>query len=546
MKPNPPNKEAVSIRQFIRSNADLLAHRPLILTVAGLATGISAGRSAPLSVILPSFIISLVTLQLLKKYRFAITIFGIAAISGWLMENAATVISPNDASRWIGQGRVEVTGNIVSEPVLRDGRAQAMIAAKSIRDNQDVMHEVTGLLIASLPVQSRSAPSYGAKVRLDGLIEPIAPAGNPNQFDYSRYLARKGIYASIHIKHERNWRILQLNWGNPILAAAYSIRRFIVRQLKSTLTPISASTLSGVMFGLRSDLPPVLGEEFEMTGTVHVLATAGLHVGMVAWLAGRLLFGIGIHRRIALHSLIVVLIFYALMAGARPSVCRAALIAVLFLGGELVDRDGEMANALAAAALVLLLLNPLNLFDTSFQMSFATVMTIVILMPLYRPIRQRFSRSLARWGYGRRMATFALHGSDLVAISIAAQIGAAPLVAVYSNEISLVSIPANALIVPVMPILIALGFIIAPLNAVLPIAAHWAARLLLEPLLAFVVGVVYTASSLNAAVVPTPSPGFWLVALIYAAVWGSAIGLRHRLSGDQLAGDASNLKLNRP
>ncbi len=150
MKPNPHYNDAISFRQFIRSNADLLAHRPLILTAAGFATGIASGQFEALPVILPTLIICLVTLHHLKKYRFAIVIVGVAAVSGRLMANAAAAIPPNDASHWIGQGRVMVTGNIVSEPILRDERAQTVIAAKSIRNNRDKTYGVTGLLFASL------------------------------------------------------------------------------------------------------------------------------------------------------------------------------------------------------------------------------------------------------------------------------------------------------------------------------------------------------------------------------------------------------------
>ena len=136
-----------------------------------------------------------------------------------------------------------------------------------------------------------------------------------------------------------------------------------------------------MLLGLRNELSPDILDAFRNSGSIHILAVSGLHVGLIATVC---FFGFSLLRlpRKATDLLtIAAVVLYACLVGFRPSVFRASLMAVIFLISRIIERDRDLFNLLAFAALVLLLINPAQLWDIGFQLSFAAVASIVYLMP---------------------------------------------------------------------------------------------------------------------------------------------------------------------
>ena len=240
------------------------------------------------------------------------------------------------------------------------------------------------------PNPEADVPHYGDILLLRGRLEKPLSARNPGDFDYAAYLSRRGIHATLVARRYADWKrlpetsVLQ-SARNPIMSLALGLRERVLEHGKKAHDRERAGVLNGILLGDRGDLPNALNEDFERTGTSHVLATAGLHVGMVVvLLLGSLGFCRVAHRPGLLLAM-AMLVVYALMAGGRPSVVRAVLMAGVVLFGLLLEREPDLPNTLALAALVLLIYNPQNLFEPGFQFSFATVITIVLLMPLAKP-----------------------------------------------------------------------------------------------------------------------------------------------------------------
>ncbi|MDE0684285.1 MAG: ComEC/Rec2 family competence protein, partial [Candidatus Poribacteria bacterium] len=234
---------------------------------------------------------------------------------------------------------------------------------------------------------------YGRHITLTGVLRQPQGRRNPGGFDYRAYLARQDVVGIIDAKgllriDEQGGFLL----GRWIEALRIRTERVIdnIYTASGTVAPsLHAQLLKGILLGKRSDLPTETLDIFRNSGTFHVLAVSGLHVGLVAMFC---YFGFGCFRlpqKILCLLTILAVLIYASLVGFRPSVFRASLMAILFLFATLIDRDADLFNLLAFAALVLLLLNPLQIWDVGFQLSFVAVAAIVYFVPkMERPLRR--------------------------------------------------------------------------------------------------------------------------------------------------------------
>ena len=227
-----------------------------------------------------------------------------------------------------------------------------------------------------------------------------------------------------------------------------------------------------MVLGDKSALTQDLKEVYAVTGASHVLALSGLHLGIVYCLLSLLLGG---RKLFTMHcSLLTILGIwtYVFLVGMPISVVRSALMLSLYALLALGYRDKMSVNTLAFAAIVLLLVNPLSLFDVGFQMSFMAVFSILVWVPLLMgvfPADYLLSHRLLRWFW------------SMVAVSLAAQIGVAPLIAYYFGRFSTWFLLTNFIVVPAATLILWLApfallflplshlllYIVTQLNAIL-------------------------------------------------------------------------------
>ena len=139
-----------------------------------------------------------------------------------------------------------------------------------------------------------------------------------------------------------------------------------------------------MILGDRSKIPSGLRSLFIQTGTMHILAISGLHIGIVAFILDLLLKALRIRRRLRFSAIILLLVFYCLLTGARPSVIRATIMAIVLLAGFLLRRENQISHSLALAGLIILIANPRQLFNLGFQLSFLSVISIVYFSPVIK------------------------------------------------------------------------------------------------------------------------------------------------------------------
>ena len=221
---------------------------------------------------------------------------------------------------------------------------------------------------------------YGDQLELRGTLRRPQGQRNPGGFDYRSYLARRQAFGILYPNRELEITVSGQS-GFPFLRWTENLRRRVERVIDSAYHkhPEHVEILKGMLLGKRGGIEETTIAAFRNSGSLHILAVSGLHVGLIAGVFFLCFSRLPAKATCALTILAVIL--YACVVGFRPSVFRASTMVVLFLFGAIIDRDVDRFNLLAVAALILLLINPAQLWDVGFQLSFAAVASILYFMP---------------------------------------------------------------------------------------------------------------------------------------------------------------------
>lgn len=271
-------------------------------------------------------------------------------------------------------------------------------------------------------------------------LSAIKNNGNPYEFDYKRYLKNKGITLQ---GYACDSNILSLGYhGNlPLKRLATKIQVQIIEKFNdSGFSKDTRALLIALTVGDKSFISKEMESIFANSGAVHVLAVSGLHVGIIYLILSYLLGFMGKNRNtVILKTVIVVLFiwFYAFITGLSPSVTRAALMFTMINIGTAINRDISFFNILAGAAFVMLLVNPLNLFEVGFQLSFLAVGGIVFFQPKFYS-----------WFSFNNPILDNLY--KLITVSVAAQLTTTPLTIYYFNQFPVYFWLTNILIIPLV------------------------------------------------------------------------------------------------
>jgi competence protein ComEC len=387
-----------------------------------------------------------------------------------------------------------VAGHVTTEPkVSANGTATFLLMLTSI--------ELNGRRIetnATLFARSRGHIVFGDEVQLFGVTQPVAGPRNPGEFDMRDYLARADVRNAIYVRYPEDSRVVSHAGGNPILRAAQQSRAWMQSVLCRSLedAPEVQNFLSGIVLGLRHQTEDDIEEPFQQTGTLHLFAVAGLHVGIIArilWLVAMLA---QLPRKWASALIIPLLLFYATVTGLHVSSVRAAIMSSILLGGAFFERRVFALNSLAAAAFLLLCWDTNELFATGFQLSFAVVGAIVILAdPLSKTLRplvahDPFLPPSLLSAPRRTWHAFLRELSRASAVSTAAWVGSIVLIATYFYLIAPISLVANLVVVPIAFLILAiamLSLVTAPVAATVSIVFNNANLVLAR----VVIGIVH-------------------------------------------------------
>jgi competence protein ComEC len=282
-----------------------------------------------------------------------------------------------------------------------------------------------------------AAVAPGAEVRLSGRFE--RPEAGKGDFDFAAYLKRRGIAGELSVD-----RVTATgNRRRGLRGAIDGIRERALIGIASDLPPALGALGQGMVLGVDEGVPDSVREDFRDAGLGHVLAASGTNVMLLVALAIPLLAAAGLSYSARIPVLIGLIALYVPLAGAGPSIQRAGVMGAAGLLAILLSRPASRWYALFLAACVTLALNPRVWAEPGWQLSFAAVIGILLLAP----------------GIGRRLSALPGALADGIALTVAATVATAPLVAHHFGTVSLASLPANLIALPLIAPIMWLGML---------------------------------------------------------------------------------------
>jgi competence protein ComEC len=430
---------------------------PVIKVAILFVSGILSAHYFQLSILLVIILI-LLTLSLILFYRklgnkfyYSISTF---LVSGFLIFSIGNILANDNRisfDPFLTQiDKVKNTtaaGEITKIDLIRKNELNFYLAIDSLYSEEFfIKDKITILCKAKLDNKSTfelyDELKPGNHIKVAGYYYKGKQKRNPGEFNYNEYLNSKDILGILSINDVTSITVLDYN-TNLFKNIIHQIRKTIDGQIKKYHSSETAALLRGLLLADRGDINFQTKTQFINAGVVHVLAVSGLHVGFII-LIFLFLFG---RFNIYLRSIftIIGLLVFMLITGVPPSVFRATVMAIILTIAILSNRSTNLINSISIAALIILIINPNEIYNPGFQLSFAAVLAIGILLPYMNQI-------IEKWNVRNKFLKYILL---FCAVSLSAQIGTLPFTLLYFNKFSVIALLTNFIVIP------SIGFIIA-------------------------------------------------------------------------------------
>jgi competence protein ComEC len=414
--------------------------RPQVLA-ASLCTGLVLANVARVGLALAGVVFALAAVAVPRSAFAAVCL---VLVGWWWGSLRLDALDQSALAPHIGEaGRTRL---VVTGPARR-GSFSIRVPALVLRFERRALHEPTLLLLAK-----GRAPPQGAL--LSALAVVKQPRGPTDGFDERTWLRRRGVHVSLRLDE---WHVVGRRGG--VGGVADALRRQLSRSIARGLQGERAAVVEGVVLGEEGGISSGLRDRFRAAGLFHLLAVSGQNVALVAGSVLVVAWLLGISRLLAELGALAAIVAYVLAVGAQPSVVRAGVAGALCSVAWLTARAADRWQLLLVGAIVLLAWNPYTLFDVGFQLSFAAVVAIFLLVP-------RLQTFLEGYPLGRLR--------PVVAVSAACGLATAPILWLQFHSLQLLAIPANALAAPAVLPLLGLAFAAA---AIAPLSGSGAAAL---------------------------------------------------------------------
>jgi competence protein ComEC len=388
-------------------------------------------------------------------------------LAGWInLAQRRAILSPNDLRILAGSTEqiAKVRGFLRDTPSHRvrfDKQKQtnvwssvAEIEVREIQFKDQPWRPAFGRVVTTTPGVLPDSIFGGQSVEVDGDIRPARGPIAPGLFDYREFLRQKGIYYQLPVHSADAWRVLSSPRSPPIAD------RFTAwaRKTLALGLPVEDQSLQlewALTLGWKTAMTDEVTEPFIRAATYHIFAVDGLRIAIITAILFGLLRALGVRRAAAGLVAIPFIWFYAAMTDWPASAIRAIIMAMVIFIGWSLKRPSDPINSLFAAAIIILVWEPRQLFQAGFQLSFFVVLCIILIMPFFIAIGQHVLKPdpllpdnlQPRWK--ARVRTPVHFVLDIFLTSMAAWLGSIPLVAWYFHLITPLSGPAN---VPAIPL----------------------------------------------------------------------------------------------
>ncbi len=494
---------------------DALPHRPVLLITMISALLIAAGFTLRRATVCSTLI------------ALAVLVAGVAAA-----QDAAFFYPRDHISAFAGDAPrlAEVEMELIQPPrvITTPPGAQRPLPPKQVTTGRvlrvktwDGWSPASGDVLVQI-LQPHPRLAVGQTIRALGMLQRPAPAMNPGQFDWAAYYREQRILASLQIPEIGN--IALLGQPNPslldqlreqtrrLLAAGFSAERSLDHAL-----------LRALLLGDRDPELRDVTEQFKRTGTSHHLAISGMHVAVLGGFVMLLCRLLRMPPRPSVWTMTLFVILYGLVALPSPPVVRSVVLCVTFGFGLVARRAVDAMQLLAVSVMAMLVYHPPDLFNAGFQLSFGTVLALVILTgPFVRFLRnelkdedaevlatlQRPHWATAWWRWQERSILRVFAGA------IVAWVASMPLIALHFEQLNTWAVFAGVLIAPVVFLALLGGLLKIVLTLLWPALAGWWAAMAAEPI-SWMREMVERLAVLPGSAIPLPAPPVWMVFAFY-------------------------------
>jgi competence protein ComEC len=450
-------------------------------------------------------------------------VFLLLCLGAWRYMAVSAIGDTQSISALISQPTLTVMGTVTDEPELETNSTLLLVEVDSIStDGEQSWRDAHGEIEVQTPGSTFDdpyAPRYGDTLQLTGRLT------KPPAYSSPEILASM-TFPSLSIEDQN---------GNPLLVALYQLRTTLAGILLQALPQPSAALLIALFLSLRTPALKPLLSAFNVTGTAHLIAPSGFKITV---LAGLILSGTGwlVPRKTPsgefllpaqrrrddwkqwLRTLLVILciVGYTFLSGGGPAAIRAGIMGSLLALAPRLGRNYHIFSALALSALLMSFFDPFILRDTGFQLSFIGTLGIALFTPFFQHCL-RFLQPLP----------LGLPISEIMAVTLAAQVATLPIFALNFNTISFIAPFANIVSVPLLGILLSLGALTC-LSGLISIQLAIICGWLVWPLLWYLKTVIFWCAQLPWAYLRVDSPNLLLAWLYYAVLAGiTALLLTH-------------------
>ncbi len=474
---------------MFRRLQDLAAGHPRHVALAAIVAGLLAGPRSPAALAAGAFVVLLAHDALLAIAALVALLAGAWASDARLAALDRTALQP-----LLGQ-EVTVRATLLEHPRTRTFGVR--VAALTLRTGAGRGERVVLRAAAHVPLPAGAEP--GVELAVKGRLKPLT--------EFDEHERRRNAHALLQA--ETVTATGRRRAG--LLGALDAVRSRTERALTSGVPPPQGALARGMVLGQDGALTDDVREDFRVTGLAHLVAASGSNVLLLATLVLAIgtVAGLGLSARLWLATALVVA--YVPLAGAGPSIQRAGVMGVAGLVAALAGRPSSRWYALLLAAALTLAWNPRAAEDPGWQLSFAAVLAMLALVP-----------PLCAWLRGRNVPRGL---AEALAVTLAATLGTAPLIALHFERLSLVSLPVNLLAAPAVAPVMWLGTIAGSIAQVAPSLAAPFAQLAALPL-AYLTWLADRGAALPHAELEIGSPGPIGVVVAYAAAAAGLIAWR--------------------
>ena len=346
----------------------------------------------------------------------------------------------------------------INEPIQEKSKTyKGSCTVENIINGNRIINATGKIFVYFEKSKNSSQLKYGDRVLIKGAPQEINNAGNPGEFDYKTYASRQQIYYTIYAANN-TWHIVGAN-RNAIMHFIYNSRETILSLIKNNIKGNNnqASLAEALLIGYTADLDKELLQEYINTGVVHIIAISGMHLGLIylllIWVLNRIP---GVNKLATIKAILILICIwlFALLTGGNASILRSALMFSCILVAQNTGKQPSIYNGLCFSAFLLLCYNPFLLWDVGFQLSYLSILGIVIFHKYVVSVLNFKNKLLAGiW--------------NMMSLTICAQLLTFPLCIYYFHQFPNIFLLSNLILIPLSSLILFVEIILlctSPIN----------------------------------------------------------------------------------